>query len=332
MDEMITVIIPNYNGGKTISFCLESIFRSTYKNFEVIIVDGGSTDNSIEIIRKFDCKLVKLNREEDNISRAYSIGVEISKGNLLLFTDSDSCLPKDALEKINDMFNTEKDISAIVGMPDAFCKFKNIASQHFNLRIHFNYLQMPDYIPIIYGCFSAVRRKAFFDVGGFDVDHTGVDDNDLGYRLSDKGYKIKLNKNIQTNHYHYITFFKLLKNDFIRASARIKLMIRRRKFKQTFAEKRFISTPIAQIYSAMIIPFIFSSLIGLFFSLYSVFFMLFFLLLFYFFNKNYLSFLKRQKGLLFSVLIYFLLLIDMTVVDFGIFSGLVSYVRGQTDH
>lgn len=332
MEEMISVVIPNYNRGKTISLALESVFSSTYKNYEVIVVDGGSTDNSIEIIRKFDCKLVELNREEDKHSRALNAGVEISKGNILLFIDTDSCLPRDALEKINDMFNREKDISVIVGMPDAFCKFKNIASQHFNLRIHFNYLHMPDYISTLYGSVCAIRREAFFDVGGFDANLTESDDNDLGYRLSDRGYKIKLNKNIQINHYKHITFLKLLKNDFKRASARIKLMIRRRKFKQTFAEKRFISTPIAQIYSVMVTPFIFSAVIGSFFSIYSVFFMLFFLLLFYFFNKNYLSFLKRQKGLLFSVLIYFLLLIDMSVVGFGIFSGLVSYVRGQTYH
>lgn len=330
MNRFISIVIPNYNGSKTISLCLEAIYISTYKNFEVIVVDDGSTDNSIELIRKFDCKLLEL-KENKGPSYARNAGATIAKGDILLFTDSDVRLPKDTLKKINDTFNMGKDISAIVGMPDKFCKFKNIASQHFNSRVHFNYLKMPKYISILYSSICAVKKEAFFNVNGFDTElkKAGVEDNDLGYRLTERGYTIRLNKNIQINHYKHISFLKLLKNDFLRASDRVKLMLRKRKFKEIFKQKRFISTPITQIYSAISVLLIFLSLIGLFFSIYSNFLAFFLLLLFYFFNRNYLFFLKKEKGFLFSLVLYFLLLADMLIVNFGIASGLISYIGGH---
>ncbi len=330
MNRFISVVIPNYNGGRTIRLCLESIYSSTYKNFEVIVVDDDSTDNSREIIREFDCKLVRLN-ENKGPSYARNVGGKTARGDIFLFADSDVCLPKDTFKMINDTFNMENDISAIVGMPDKFCKFKNIASQHFNLRVHFNYLKMPQYISILYGSICAVTKEAFFNVNGFNTElkKAGVEDNDLGYRLIERGYKIRLNKNIQINHYKYISFLKLLRSDFLRSSERVKLMLRKRKFTEILRQKKFISTPISQIYSAICIPLIFLSLIGLFYSAYSSFFVLFLLLLFYFFNKDYLFFLKKEQGGLFSLIIYLLLLADMVIVNLGIASGLISYIRGH---
>lgn len=327
---MISVIIPNYNGSKTLPFCLKAVFDSSNDNFEVIVVDDASTDNSREIIRQFDCQLVAL-RKNRGPAYARNAGAKMAKSNVLVFIDSDVCLPKDTLKKINDLFNKEKEIAAVVGMPDKFCKFKNIASQHFNLRVHFNYLKLPKYIPILYGSICSVKKKAFWDVGGFSarLKKASIEDNELGYWLTEKGYKIRFNRKIQINHYKHISFFKLLKNDSQRSFDRIKLMLRKRKFKTIFKQKRFVSTPINQIYSVAVAPLVFLSLFGLFFSSCSIFLTFFFLLLFYFLNKDYLLFLKKEKNCWFTFIIYFLLLIDMMVVSFGIFLGLASYLRGE---
>ena len=58
-----SIIIPNYNKEEYVRETLESIFNQTYKNFEVIVVDDGSTDKSIEIIKEFDIKLFHTNRK-----------------------------------------------------------------------------------------------------------------------------------------------------------------------------------------------------------------------------------------------------------------------------
>lgn len=59
-DYKISIIIPNYNNSKWLNKCLGSIKSQTYKNYEVIFVDDLSTDNSIEIAEKYNCKIVKL--------------------------------------------------------------------------------------------------------------------------------------------------------------------------------------------------------------------------------------------------------------------------------
>jgi len=329
-DRLISVIVPNYNGEKTISLCLKAIYQSSCQNFEVIVVDDASTDESREVIRKFDCQLISL---ANNRGPAYArnAGAAKAKAEILVFVDSDVCLPRDALEEIKDIFDAEKNLSAVVGMPDKFCKFKNITSQHFNLRVHFNYLRMPKVISILYGSICSVRKKAFLGVSGFDtrLKKAGIEDNDLGYRLTEHGYKIRLNKKIQINHYKKMSFLKLLKNDFWRSFDRIKLMLRKRKFKTALKQKRFISTPLNQIYSVIVALLVFLSFLGLHFSIYSAFGGLLFLLWFYFLNKEYLVFLKKEKGYWFAMVVYFLLLVDMLTAGFGIAFGLVSYLAGQ---
>lgn len=329
--DMISIIVPNYNGSNTISMCLRNIYSSTYKNYEVIVVDDGSTDNSISEIKKYNCKLVKLNKNKGP-SCARNAGAEFASGDIFLFIDSDVCIQNDTLNLINGRFNMDADISAVVGMPDKYCKFKNIASQHFNLRVHFNYLNMPKYIPILYGSLCAVKKEAFFNVGGFDTElkKAGVEDNDLGYRLNDNNYKILLDKNIQFNHYKYISLLKLLKNDFLRASDRRKLMLRRNNtLRDIYKHKRFISTPINHIYSAIIAPLIILFLFSSFFFIYNILFTTLFVLLFFIYNRDYFFFVGKEKSYLFAIMIYFLLIIDMLIVDFGIISGSITYAGGS---
>ncbi|TAL24620.1 MAG: glycosyltransferase, partial [Nitrospirae bacterium] len=60
MHKLISVIIPNYNGEATIGKCLEAVFSSEYDKFEVVVVDDCSNDNSVEIIKRFPCRLISL--------------------------------------------------------------------------------------------------------------------------------------------------------------------------------------------------------------------------------------------------------------------------------
>lgn len=90
-----SVIIANYNSEKWISKCLNSVLEQTYKNYEVIIVDDVSTDNSINIIEnymnKFPIKLIKLEKKAYN-GGARNIGVKEAKGDYIIFMDCDDWL------------------------------------------------------------------------------------------------------------------------------------------------------------------------------------------------------------------------------------------------
>ncbi|MGL5057186.1 MAG: glycosyltransferase family 2 protein [Fusobacteriaceae bacterium] len=102
MNELVSVIIPVYNSEKYLSKCLESIFFQSYKNIEVILINDGSTDNSKEIYSKYleDSRLVKVEQNNRGISQARNKGIDIAKGEYILFVDSDDWIEKDCIFKL----------------------------------------------------------------------------------------------------------------------------------------------------------------------------------------------------------------------------------------
>ena len=90
MVKPISVIIPNRNGGAFIGKCLEAVFSTRYGRYEVIVVDDCSEDDSVEIIGKFPCRLIRLEKHS-GASKARNTGAFHSTGQILFFTDAD-CL------------------------------------------------------------------------------------------------------------------------------------------------------------------------------------------------------------------------------------------------
>lgn len=101
-----SIIIPNYNKEEYVRETLESIFNQTYKNFEVIVVDDGSTDKSIEIIKEFDIKLFHTNRKRAGGAR--NVGIDNATGDYIIFLDSDDYFTNNTvLERLNNLINGE---------------------------------------------------------------------------------------------------------------------------------------------------------------------------------------------------------------------------------
>lgn len=101
-----SIVIPNYNKGEYIEECLNSIFNQKYQNFEIIVVDDGSTDNSLEIIKKYPVQLVVTDRL--NAGGARNMGLKLCSGEYILFLDSDDYLSNDyVLEKLNKLITNE---------------------------------------------------------------------------------------------------------------------------------------------------------------------------------------------------------------------------------
>lgn len=101
-----SIIIPNYNKEEYVRETLESIFNQTYKNFEVIVVDDGSTDKSIEIIKEFDIKLFHTNRKRAGGAR--NVGIDNATGDYIIFLDSDDYFTDNTvLERLNNLINGE---------------------------------------------------------------------------------------------------------------------------------------------------------------------------------------------------------------------------------
>ncbi|MCW8966769.1 MAG: glycosyltransferase family 2 protein, partial [Candidatus Pacearchaeota archaeon] len=94
----LSIVIPVYNEEKYIGKCLESLNKQTYKNFEIIIIDDGSTDKTVEIIKKFDVHLIKGKHKGTAFSR--NLGAKSAKGEILIFIDADMTFDKDYLKNL----------------------------------------------------------------------------------------------------------------------------------------------------------------------------------------------------------------------------------------
>ena len=108
----ISVVIANYNSGKYIDQCINSLKSQTYKDIEIIFFDDNSTDNSLEIIQKYsDVKILK-NKKQTNFGsinqlNAFKNAINLSSGSLIFFLDSDDYFHEKKVETVVDYFKND---------------------------------------------------------------------------------------------------------------------------------------------------------------------------------------------------------------------------------
>lgn len=103
MDNLISVVVPIYNTSKTIERCVNSILMQTYKNLEIILVDDGSTDNSLEICKKLqekDSRIIVVSGKNQGVSAARNIGINRASGDYIAFVDSDDYIKPEMYERL----------------------------------------------------------------------------------------------------------------------------------------------------------------------------------------------------------------------------------------
>lgn len=107
----VSIIVPVYNSYKYLNKCLDSIINQTFKDIEIIIVNDGSTDKSINIINDYakkDKRIVVIDKENEGVSIARNTGIKKSKGEYITFVDSDDYLELEAIEKLYNTIISKK--------------------------------------------------------------------------------------------------------------------------------------------------------------------------------------------------------------------------------
>ena len=115
----ISVIIPIYNSEKYLKRCLDSIINQTIRELEIICVDDGSTDNSLQTLNKYskrDNRIIIINRENLGVSAARNAGLKIAKGKYIGFVDSDDWIHLDFFEKLYTAAEKYKADAACTGI------------------------------------------------------------------------------------------------------------------------------------------------------------------------------------------------------------------------
>jgi glycosyltransferase involved in cell wall biosynthesis len=112
----VSIVVPNFNGGKTIEATLRSLIDQGYPNLEIIVMDGGSTDNSVDVIRSYEKQITSWVSEKDRgQSDAINRGFAKATGEIVNWLCSDDRLLPGALEAVGKYFSTHPDIDVVAG-------------------------------------------------------------------------------------------------------------------------------------------------------------------------------------------------------------------------
>ncbi len=210
-------VIPVYNASQYLDRCLEAITTSSYSSYEVIVVDDGSTDNSVDIARKRGVRVVQLSHQSGPAA-ARNSGAKQAQGEILFFLDSDVLVQQDTIARVAANFQEHLNIGAVFGSYDDSPAADNFLSQYKNLFHHFVHQQSrAEAVTFWAGC-GAIRREVFQKVGGFDQRRylqAEIEDIELGYRLRRMGYRILLDKHLQVKHLKEWNFVSLLRADIL---------------------------------------------------------------------------------------------------------------------
>ena len=110
MEELVSIILPIYNAEKYLERCLESIITQTYANIEIILINDGSTDNSINIIKEYaikDSRIIIIDKENEGVSVARNIGILKARGKYICFVDADDYI-REKHDRENEMLYRQR--------------------------------------------------------------------------------------------------------------------------------------------------------------------------------------------------------------------------------
>ena len=181
---LVSVIIPTYNRGWIIKEAINSVLAQDFKNFELIVVDDGSTDNTFEILNLYGEDIILIRQDNQGVSAARNRGITKASGRFIAFLDSDDLWLPEKLSRQIDFFNLN---------PDALiCQTEEIWMRN-NVRVNPKKRHKKPsgmiFEPSLSLCLVSpsavmVKRTLFDDVGLFDETLPACEDYDLWLRIS----------------------------------------------------------------------------------------------------------------------------------------------------
>jgi glycosyltransferase involved in cell wall biosynthesis len=230
----LSVVVPVRNGGRDFGRCLQRLRSSSLADFELIVVDDGSTDDSAETATQAGATLLRLPKPRGPAA-ARNLGAQAAGSQLIFFLDADVAVHRDTLARALVRFEREPSLSALFGSYDDQPAARGLVSQYRNLLHHFVHQQgaFLDEIRPAHtfwtGC-GAIRRSVFLEYGGFDprlYPRPAIEDIELGYRLTRTGHRIVLARDVLATHMKRWTLPEMIRTDIFRRGVPWMLLIKR---------------------------------------------------------------------------------------------------------
>ena len=179
---LFSVIIPCYNQGRFLGESIESVLDQTVQDFEIVVIDDGSTDQTNEVAGRYH-RAHYIGQTNQGLSAARNTGIRESRGRYLVFLDADDKLLPNALEAALVCFRANPEYAFVSGgfrrisANGAFIERQpTVKSEHYLVLLKYNYIGMQATV--------AYRREAIEAVGGFDIRLPACEDYDLYLRIA----------------------------------------------------------------------------------------------------------------------------------------------------
>lgn len=201
MQLLVSVIIVNWNAKDYIEQCIDSILSQTYQNFEIILVDNASSDNSVKIVQqKYPQVKIIQNKENLGFAEANNIGINNSSGSIIALFNPDAVAEKNWLQRLIDVITHSDDVGGVAGKilylgdkygKDAvFCTWSKIDPFTANPTNYFDNepISKVDYLS---GAAMLVKRDILEKIGALDTDYfLYFEETDLCARMIRAGYDL----------------------------------------------------------------------------------------------------------------------------------------------
>jgi glycosyltransferase involved in cell wall biosynthesis len=190
-----SIIMPAFNSSKYLATTIESVLAQTFNEFELLIIDDGSTDNTAEIAShycKLDTRIKLFSQKNQGVSNARNKGIQIAKGEYIAFIDSDDQWLPNKLAMHMQHFNECPNLGISFGRIE-FMSFDGQPTGKFsNSRLFQLTPKHLYYENLIVTPSNAIIRRAVIDsVGSFDSNLSGTEDAELFLRVAYKGWKVE---------------------------------------------------------------------------------------------------------------------------------------------
>jgi len=186
----ISIIVPSYNSSRFIEETLQSIFNQNYPNLECIVIDGGSQDGTLDILRKYHDKIILRSEKDEGESDAINKGLKLAKGDIIAYIDTDDVYEPGAFKKVANFFANNPDVKWACGKCRYIDKrgveirkpitwFKNFWLRRYSYKkfLIMNFVPQPS---------TFWRRELIDEIGLFDINIYLVNDYEYGLRAGAK--------------------------------------------------------------------------------------------------------------------------------------------------
>jgi len=339
MSLKISIIIPFfYSGGQDVnenknfsllSFdkCLSAVFKQKYKNYEVIAVSDNSNQSSIDIVKKYPCKIIKL-KKKFGAGYARNKGSSLAKGQILVFLDSDVEIKKDALSIINKNFNSKNSEGSLQGIYSHSPNYKDSSTQYlqsYYCYYLFSETRKDKFTQTICTSIFAITKKLFKENGCFfyKINDASSEDTEFGFNLVKKGYKIPIGRKLSTIHHNNLGILAFIKKIIRIHKSEMKMYLRNRTMMMKIKQSNYLSVILGIFLMSLMI---FLGTINIFYKIpYTKELFILLNIMFILVNTRFIKFLFFSKGFLTAFRSTFYIYFHKFLLITCIFAGIIEY-------